>query len=108
MAFKPGRRQEGDVDFDKLRAILNQTKQSTQNNPFYQFCNSLLNSLTTNFATVNTRIESAGSGGGGGVIPPTPTPDAVLDYVVMSDGATPIPSPMNDGFGNFIYIPYEP
>ena len=33
---------------------------------------------------------------------------AVDDYVVMSDGATPTPSPVNDGFGNFIYIPYTP
>jgi hypothetical protein len=36
----------------------------------------------------------AGSGGSG------------LDYVVASDGATPTPAPLNDGFGNFIYIPY--
>lgn len=33
---------------------------------------------------------------------------SILDHVVMSDGATPIPSPMNDGFGNFIYIAYTP
>lgn len=30
------------------------------------------------------------------------------DYVVMSDGATPTPAPVDDGFGNFIYIPYTP
>ena len=29
------------------------------------------------------------------------------DYVVMSDGANPA-QPMNDGNGNFIYIPYTP
>lgn len=29
-----------------------------------------------------------------------------LDYVLMSDGATPIPNPVDDGFGNFIYIEY--
>jgi hypothetical protein len=29
------------------------------------------------------------------------------DYVVMSDGANP-PSPVDDGNGNFIYIPYIP
>lgn len=30
------------------------------------------------------------------------------DYVVMSDGNTPTPSPMNDGNGNFLYITYTP
>lgn len=30
------------------------------------------------------------------------------DYVVASDGATPTPSPMDDGAGNFMYIPYTP
>jgi len=30
------------------------------------------------------------------------------DYVVMSDGATPIPAPIDDGFGNFVYIMYTP
>ena len=29
------------------------------------------------------------------------------DFVVMSDGGNP-PSPMNDGNGNFIYVPYTP
>lgn len=33
---------------------------------------------------------------------------SALDHVVMSDGAIPTPSPVNDGFGNFIYIPYSP
>lgn len=33
---------------------------------------------------------------------------AALDYVVASDGATPTPAPLNDGAGNFIYIPYAP
>ncbi len=31
-----------------------------------------------------------------------------VDYVVMSDGNTPVPSPMNDGLGNFIYVTYSP
>lgn len=35
-------------------------------------------------------------------LPPAP------DYVVASDGGTPTPAPMDDGFGNFIYIPYTP
>lgn len=30
------------------------------------------------------------------------------DYVVMSDGVIPIPAPVDDGFGNFIYIMYTP
>jgi hypothetical protein len=33
---------------------------------------------------------------------------AAVDHVVASDGATPIPSPLNDGFGNFIYVAYTP
>lgn len=37
-----------------------------------------------------------------------PISAAVDDYVVMSDGATPTPSPVDDGFGNFIYIAYTP
>ncbi len=31
-----------------------------------------------------------------------------LDYVVASDGVTPVPAPVDDGFGNFIYVPYTP
>jgi hypothetical protein len=31
-----------------------------------------------------------------------------VDHVVMSDGATPTPSPVDDGFGNFIYVEYTP
>ncbi len=31
-----------------------------------------------------------------------------VDYVVMSDGNTPVPNPVNDGVGNFIYITYSP
>lgn len=30
-----------------------------------------------------------------------------LDYVVLSDGYPASPSPINDGAGNFIYIPYS-
>ncbi len=30
------------------------------------------------------------------------------DYVVMSDGDVTNPQPMNDGNGNFIYVPYTP
>lgn len=33
---------------------------------------------------------------------------SLTDYVVASDGALPTPSPMDDGFGNFMYIPYTP
>jgi len=35
-------------------------------------------------------------------------PGSALDHVVMSDGNTPTPSPMDDGAGNFIYITYTP
>tara|TARA_R110000868_G_scaffold410659_2_gene699554 strand:- start:449 stop:712 length:264 start_codon:yes stop_codon:yes gene_type:complete len=30
------------------------------------------------------------------------------DFVLLSDGTTPIPSPVDDGFGNFIYVEYTP
>jgi len=30
------------------------------------------------------------------------------DFVVLSDGVIPIPSPVNDGAGNFIYVAYTP
>jgi len=39
-------------------------------------------------------INSAGSG--------------VIDHVVLSDGALPIPEPVDDGFGNFVYVEYTP
>lgn len=32
---------------------------------------------------------------------------ASVDYVVMSDGDVAAPTPINDGAGNFIYIPYS-
>jgi hypothetical protein len=30
------------------------------------------------------------------------------DHVLLSDGTTPIPFPVHDGFGNFIYVAYTP
>lgn len=33
---------------------------------------------------------------------------ASVDHVVLSDGATPTPAPVDDGAGNFIYIEYTP
>lgn len=30
------------------------------------------------------------------------------DYVVLSDGGLPTPLPVDDGAGNFIYVPYTP
>lgn len=36
------------------------------------------------------------------------SPTSSADYVVASDGATPSPSPMDDGFGSFMYILYTP
>lgn len=32
----------------------------------------------------------------------------IADHVVASDGATPVPAPLNDGFGSFIYVMYTP
>ncbi len=104
MPYKPGRKAAGVPDLDRLRTILNQTKTSSQNNPLYQFCNELLNSIDGIQAYLQKLIDNAS----GSKPAPSPTPSDALDYVVMSDGATPIPSPVDDGFGNFIYIPYEP
>lgn len=105
MAFKPNRREEGDLDLDKLLTILNQTKTSVENNPLYQFCKSLLNTLNRYLNDLNKRLKTLEDADDS--TSDTPTTDA-LDYVVLSDGALPTPSPVNDGFGNFIYIPYEP
>jgi hypothetical protein len=33
---------------------------------------------------------------------------ATIDHVVLSDGGIPTAVPVNDGAGNFIYIPYVP
>lgn len=105
MAFKPGRKKEGDVDLDRLRTVLNQTKLSKDNNPLYQFCNSLLNALTTLANNILARLKALEDA----ISDNSSTTNITgLDYVVLSDGATPIPDPVNDGFGNFIYIPYEP
>lgn len=35
-------------------------------------------------------------------------PSFAVDYVVMSDGGLPTPLPVDDGFGNFIYVGYTP
>lgn len=53
--------------------------------------------ITFNLATLGELIISASGGGGSGI-----------DYVLLGDGGSPTPTPINDGFGSFIYIPYEP
>lgn len=45
MAFKPGRKDPDDLNIDSLLSILNQTKLTKENNPLYQFCKSLLQTL---------------------------------------------------------------
>lgn len=42
----------------------------------------------------------------GGIV--TPASVVTADYVVASDGVVAGPTPINDGAGNFIYIPYVP
>jgi len=71
---------------------------------------------TTPISTSPTFIMmDFGSGGDGdgemgppGLTGASGSSGSALDYVVMSDGGTPTPSPVNDGAGNFIYIPYTP
>lgn len=121
------------VSFDpkKLLPVLNNTGLQQTDNPLYQFLFQLLNQLG-----VLTVIANSSSGGGGSstiinnitkkqyiikqgsngnsesnrtiIIRQGSNATPSLDYVVMSDGAAPIPNPVNDGFGNFIYIPYNP
>lgn len=64
MPFKPGRQDPDDIDLDKLRTILNQTHLSKDNNPLYQFCNSLLlnfgktrDSLTQRIADLEQKVK---------------------------------------------------
>lgn len=119
MAFKPGqgfvasrglpggkpRGQEETKKLSELRPILNQTKTQQTNNPLYQYLNSLLSHATDILNNILARLadlENTKSNSNNS------TNTTGLDYVVMSDGAIPTPSPVNDGFGNFIYIPYEP
>ena len=104
MAYKPGRKIPGVPDLDRLRTILNQTKTSSANNPLYQFCNELLNSVSGIQAYFQKLIDGINSGSSSS----STTNITGADYVVLSDGATPIPSPVDDGFGNFIYIQYTP
>lgn len=102
MPFKPNQTVNG-PNVDKLRTILNQTKLSKDNNPLYQFCNSLLNNISSLSTYLQGQITTAVNNSSS-----SSTTITGADYVVASDGATPTPSPVNDGFGNFIYIQYEP
>lgn len=101
MAFKPGRRDSEDFDFDKLRTVLNQTNTSQKNNPLYQFCDSLLRALTATRDKLQAQIDALSNPNA------SPSGTSALDFVVCSDGALPTPSPVDDGFGNFIYVPYS-
>lgn len=52
---------------------------------------------TTEQAVGGSWLTYADGGGGSGA-----------EYVVLSDGAIPLPSPINDGAGSFIYVSYTP
>lgn len=103
MAFKPGRKVAGEPDLDKLRTILNNTHLSNTNNPLYQFCNSLLNSINSILAYLLKKIDDIETN-------VTTNNDITTnhDYVVLSDGGIPTAQSINDGAGSFIYIQYEP
>jgi hypothetical protein len=58
MPFKPNRGSPENIDLDKLRTILNQTHTSQKNNPLYQFCNSLLQALSTTRETISERLDA--------------------------------------------------
>ena len=104
MAFKPGRAPEL-PDLQGLRRILNNSGLlNNKNSPLYQFLNSLLDNIQRTTDYFKNQLQETNSN----IPKPTPVPVDALDYVVLSDGATPTPNPVNDGFGNFIYVPYEP
>lgn len=119
-------------DLSILQSQLLTSGLQNSNPPLYQVIKELINAfkqLQTDLAAI-----SGGGGGGGSVGPqglrglmgppgrkgndggtkyimisnPTTSDSDLEDHVVMSDGVTPIPSPVDDGAGNFIYIPYIP
>jgi hypothetical protein len=79
---------------DRLLSQLNQSQTTANDKPLWQVIKqliSLIRDLQNSLSSTSSSTESSAA-----------------DYVVMSDGVTPIPSPVNDGFGNFIYIEYTP
>lgn len=112
----------------KLKPILLNTGLQQKDQPTYQFLSQLLQGLInlnnavgliTESGTVTPVVNNVnniiqiledGSGGGDGdiiAIPSSALGETASDYVVASDGGTP-PLPLNDGFGNFIYVQYTP
>jgi len=119
---------------DRLLTQLNQTQLQQKDNPLYQVIKQLIGIIKD----LSNAVNGASGGGGGGttnnfisniqqfldlgigfdgveesMVIPGPagangTSGSGTDYVVASDGVPVSPSPINDGAGNFIYIPYIP
>lgn len=77
--------------------------------------------LTATYVTINGELALPNSRqlvAGTNITLDTTTPGQVIinasgggsgtDHVVMSDGGTPIPLTIDDGFGNFVYVAYTP
>jgi len=95
MAFKPGRDTGDNVDIDQLRGILNQTGTSTKNNPLYQFCNSLLNTIHNLQTGIQSQITKITDGGGGTPVTPVTPGNTTADYLTWSDESTDLPNSRN-------------
>lgn len=117
---------------DRLLAQLNQTQLAQKDNPTYQVIKQLIGRIkelessigTTGTSTtvVNETINQINqflnfedsvnaddSAVFAGISSSGDSPVVVSDdYVVLSDGVIPTPSPVNDGAGNFIYVAYTP
>ena len=121
---------------DRLLSQLNQTQLAQKDNPVYQVIKQLINQIKA--LEVAAGIGGGGGGGGssvtnntfisqflnpvssylengdtyytltGGGSGSSPSPSSGDDYVVLSDSGLPTPLPVDDGFGNFIYIMYTP
>lgn len=127
MAIRPDK-------IDRLKSTLLTSGLSQQNQSLFQVINSLIDALKE----LITESNASSGGGGGVVNNFTTVENKFLnplnsflygdsnafpryvlvgsnnsdaldqDFVVLSDGGTPIPEPVNDGAGNFIYVAYTP
>jgi hypothetical protein len=120
-------------ELDRLQSQLNTSGLSNKDKPLYQVISLLIKYLRGLEVIVGGITNIIGGGGGGTTtnifndrrtiiteqieeieetyimqIGNQNSSSSALDYVVMSDGGIPVPLPVNDGAGNFIYIPYVP
>lgn len=117
------------IDLDRLQSQLLTSGFQQKNNPLYQVISQLIKALKevqkisssgssggtvtnniTNITQMMAMLSDDGGDDGDSIMAPSVSSGSAssgIDHVVMSDGATPIPEPVDDGFGNFIYIVYS-